>query len=91
MGLGEQAESTSYQETDRNRNIIPQVDSTMDSRDHLNQTPDSIDLTESPVKNTNTQRHIEKINEDTSDGDIDKMIKFNKDTASTIYRKDTNE
>ena len=48
----------------------------MDSRDSLNQTPDSIDLTESPVKHTNTQKHIEKINEDTSDDDIDEMIKL---------------
>ena len=40
---------------DRNRNIIPQVNGTMDSRDILDQTPDSIDLTESPVKHTNTQ------------------------------------
>ena len=52
---------------------------------------DGIDLTESPVKHTNTQRHIVKINEDTSDDDIDEMIKFNKDKARTIYRKDTNE
>ena len=75
----------------RNRNIIPQVDGTMDSRDSLNQTLDSIDLTKSPVKHTNTQRDIEKINEDTSDDDIDKMIKFNKDKTRTIYRKDTIE
>ena len=91
MSLGEETESTSYEETDRNRNIIPQVDSTMDSRNSLNQTPDSIDLTKSPVKHTSTQRHIEKINEDTSDEDIDEMINFNKDKAGTIYRKDTNE
>ena len=91
MSLGEETESTSYEETDRTRNIIPQVDGTVDSRDSLNQTPDSTDLTESPVKHTNTQRHIEKINEDTSDDDIDEMIKFNKDKARTIYRKDTNE
>ena len=91
MSLGEETESTSYEETDRNRNIIPQVDSTMDSRDSLNQTPDSIDLTESPVKHSNTQRHIEKINEDTSDNNKDEMIEFSKDKARTIYRKDTNE
>ena len=51
----------------------------MDSRDSLDQTPDSIDLTKSPVKHTNTQRHIEKINEDTSDDDRDEMIDFDKD------------
>ena len=91
MSLGEEKDSTSYKETDRNRNIIPQVDGTMDSRDSLDQTPDSINLTKSPVKNTNTQRDIEKINEDTSDDDIDEMTEFNKDKARTIYRKDTND
>ena len=55
MSLGEEKESTSYEETDRNRNIIPQIDGTVDSRDSIDQTPDSIDLTESPVKYTNTQ------------------------------------
>ena len=91
ISLGEETESTSYKERDRNRYIIPQVDGTMDSRDSLNQTLDSIDLTKSPVKYKNTQRDTEKSNEDTSDNDIDKMIKFNKDKARKIYRKDTNE
>ena len=91
MSLGNETESTSYEEIDRNINIIPQVDGTMDSRDSLNQTPDSIDLTKSSGKHTNTQRDIEKINEDTSDDDIDEMIEFNKDKARTIYRKDTSE
>ena len=59
MSLGEETDSLSYEETDRNRDIIPQVDGTMDSRDSLDQTADSIDLTESPVKNTNTQSDIE--------------------------------
>ena len=63
----------------------------MESRDSLNQTPDSIDLTESPIKYKNTQRDTEKSNEDTSDNDIDKMIRFNKDKARKNYRKDTNE
>ena len=62
----------------------------MDSRDSLNQTPDRIDLTESPVKHTNTQRHVEKINEDTSDDDTDEMIDFDKDKARKICRKDIN-
>ena len=61
----------------------------MDSRDSLDQTPDSIDLTESPVKHTYTQRHIEKINEDTSDDDTDEMI--DNDKVKKTYRKDTNE
>ena len=82
ISLGEEIESTSDDEIDRNRNIIPQVNGTVDSRDSLDQTPDSIDLTESPVKHTNTQRHLEKINEDTSDDDTDEMIDFNfKDKA----------
>ena len=91
MSLAEETDSTSYVETDRNRNIIPQVDGTVDSRDSLDQTPDSIDLTKSPEKNTNTQRDIKKMNEDTSDDDIDEMIEFNKDKARTIYRKDIND
>ena len=45
-------------------------------RDSLDKLPDSIDLTESPVKHTNMPRHIEKINEDTSDNDTDEMITF---------------
>ena len=91
ISLGEEIESTSYEEIDRNRNIIPQVDGTVDSSDSLDQTLDSIDLTESPVKHTNTQRHIQKINEDTSGDDTDEMIDFDKDKARKIYRKDTNE
>ena len=91
ISLGEEIESTSYEEIDRNTNFILQVDGTVDSRDSLDQTPDSIDMTESPVKHTNTQRHIEKINEDTSDDDTDEMIDFDKDKVRKIYRKDTNE
>ena len=62
----------------------------MDSRDSLDKTPDSIDLTESPVKHTNTQRQIEKINEDTSDNDKDETIIFDGDKAKKTYRKDIN-
>ena len=84
MSLGEETESTSYEERDRNRYIIPQVDGTMDSRDCLNQTPDSIDLTKSPVKYRNTQRNTEKSNDDISDNNIDEMIEFNTDKARKI-------
>ena len=56
ISLGEETESTSYKERDRNRHIIPQVDGTMDSRDSLNWTPHSIDLTVSPVKYKNAPR-----------------------------------
>ena len=53
INLGEEIESTSYEEIDRNRNIIPQVDGTLDSRNSLDQIQDSIDLTKSPVKHIN--------------------------------------
>ena len=43
-----------------NVSLIPQVDGVVDSRDSLDGTPDSIDLTESPEKNTKTQKHIER-------------------------------
>ena len=92
ISLSEEIESTSYEETDRNRNFIPQVNGTLDSRDSLDKTPDSIDLTESSVKNMNTQRHIEKINEDTSDDDdTDEISDFDKDRAKKTYRKNINE
>ena len=91
ISLGEETESTSYNERDRNRYIIPQVDGIVDSRDSLNQTLDSIDLTISPVKYRNAHRDPAKINEDTSDNDIDKMVKFNKDKVRKVYIKDTNE
>ena len=54
----------------------------MDSRDSLDQTPDSTDLTKSPLKHTSTQRHIEKINKDTSDNDTDEMITFDEEKAN---------
>ena len=62
----------------------------MDSRDSLDYTPDSIDLTKSPVKHTNTQRHIEKINEDTSDDDTDKQLPLIMIKQKKTYRKDKN-
>ena len=61
----------------------------MDSRDSFDQTPDSIDLTESPVKHINTQRQMQKINEDTSDDGTDETIMFDNDKAKKTYRKDT--
>ena len=62
----------------------------MDSRDSLDKTPDSIDLTKSPVKHTNWPRHIEKINEDTSDNDTDETIIFDGDKVKKTCRKDIN-
>ena len=47
-------ENTNYEIIDRNRSFVPQVDGIIDSRDSLEKTPDSIDLTESPVKHANT-------------------------------------
>ena len=91
ISLGEETESTNYKETDRDRYNIIQVDGTVDSRDSLNQTPDSIDLTESPVKCKNTQRDTEKSNKDTSDNYIDKMIEFNKNKSRKIYGRDIKE
>ena len=83
-------ENTSYEIIDRNRSFIPQVDGITDSRDSLDKIPDNINLTESPVKHTNTQRHTEKINEDTSDNDTDDTITFDKDKVKKTYRKDIN-
>ena len=54
ISLGEEMENTSYAIIDRNRSFIPQVEGIADSKDSLDRTPDSIDLTESPVKYTNT-------------------------------------
>ena len=59
----------------------------MDSRDSLDQTLDSIDLTESPVKHINTQRQMQKINEDTSDDDTDEMITFDDDKVKKTFRR----
>ena len=54
ISLGEEIENTSYEIIERHRSFIPQVDDIVDSRDSLDKTSDSIDLTESPVKHTNT-------------------------------------
>ena len=91
ISIGEEIESISYEERYRNRHTISQVDGTMDSRDSLNQTPDSVDLTVSPVKYRNEQSDTEKINEDTNDNDTGETVKFNKDNARKDYRKDRNE
>ena len=56
ISLGEEIESKSHKGRDRNGHIIPQLDSTVDSRDSLNQTLDSVDLTVSPEKYRNEQQ-----------------------------------
>ena len=62
----------------------------MDSRNSLDRTPVSVDLTESPVKHTNTQKQIEKTNEDTSDNDTDEMITYEPDQLKKSNRKNIN-
>ena len=54
ISLGEEIENISQTIADGNVSLIPQVDGIVDSRDGLDRTPDSIDLTESPEKNTKT-------------------------------------
>ena len=54
ISLGEEIENISCAIIDRNASFIPQVDGIVDSRDSLDRTPDSVDLTESPVKNIRT-------------------------------------
>ena len=89
ISLGEEIENTSYAIIDRNISFIPQVDGIVDSRDSLDKTPDSIDLTESPVKGTKTQKQIEKTNEDTSDNDTDEMIIYIADELKKTNRKNS--
>ena len=62
----------------------------MDSRDSLDQTPDSLDLTESPIKHMNIQGQMQKITDDTKDDDTDETITFDDDKVKKTYRKDTN-
>ena len=52
--LGEEMENISYATADINVSFIPQVDGIVDSRDSLDRTPVSVDLTESPAS---IQRH----------------------------------
>ena len=90
ISLGEEIENISQTIADGNVSLIPQVDGIVDSRDSLDRTPDSIDLTESPEKNTKTQKCIEKVNEDTSDNDTDEMITYETDELKKFNRKNIN-
>ena len=59
ISLCEEIENISQTIADGNVSLIPQVDGIVDSRDSLDRTPDSIDLTESPqkkYKDTKTDR-----------------------------------
>ena len=49
-----------------------------------------IDLTESPEKNTKTQKQIEKVNEDTSDNDTDDTVTYETDELKKSNRKNVN-
>ena len=73
-----------------NVSLIPQVDGVVDSRDSLDRTPDSIDLTESPEKNTKTRKRIKKANEDTSDNDTDETISYETDELKKSNSKNVN-
>ena len=90
ISLGEEIENISQTIADGNVSLIPQVDGIVDSRDSLDRTPDSIDLTESPEKNTRTQKHVEKTNEDISDNDTDEMITYETDELKKSNRKNVN-
>ena len=90
ISLVEEIENISQTIADGNVGLIPQVDGIVDSRDSLDRTSDSIDLTESPDKNTKTQKHIEKTNEDTSDNDTDEMITYETDELEKSNRRNIN-
>ena len=49
-----------------------------------------MDLTESPEKNTKTQKCTEKTNEDTSDNDTDETITYETDELKKSNRKNIN-
>ena len=87
ISLGEEIEHISQTIADGNVSLIPQVDGVVDSRDSLDRIPDSIDLTESPEKNTMIQKHIEKVNEDTSDNDTDDAVTYETDELKKSNRK----
>ena len=91
ISLGEEIESITDKGVDRNSHIIPQLDSTIDSRGSLNGTLDNVDLTTSPEKHRNEQTDRVKTNEDTNDNYTDNIVKFNKDKARKGNAKDRNE
>ena len=87
ISLGQEIENVSQTIADGNVSLIPQVDGIVDNRDSLDRTPDSIDLTESPEKNTKTRKPMEKVNEDTSDNDTGEMITYETDELKKSNRK----
>ena len=81
ISLGEEIENISQKIANGNVSLIPQVDGIVDSRDSLDRTSDSTDLTESPEKNTD---------EDTSDIDTDETITYETDELKKSNRKNIN-
>ena len=90
ISLGEKIENISQTITDGNISLIPQVDGVVDSRDSLDRTPDSIELTESPDKNTKIQTCTGKVNDNTSDNDTDEMITYETDELKKSSKKKVN-
>ena len=87
ISLGEEIENISQTMANGNVSLIPQVDGIVDSRDSLERTSDSIDLTESPEKNTKTQKCIEKTNEGISYNDTDEMITYETDELKSLTER----
>ena len=56
ISLGEEIKNISQAIADGNVSLIPQIDGIVDSRNSLDRTQDSIDLTESPEKYTKTRK-----------------------------------
>ena len=73
-----------------NASLSPQVDGIVDSRESLDRTSNSIDLTEFPEKNTKTQKCIERTNEDTSNNDADETITYEIDEIKKSNRQNIN-
>ena len=90
ISLGEEIGNISQTIADGDVSLIPQVDGIVDHRDSLDKTPDSIDLTESPEKNTKTQKQIEKVNEDTSNNDTDDTVTYETDESKKSNKKNVN-
>ena len=69
LSLSEQIEATECHRKHRKVNIISQVDGIVDSTDSLHQTPNSVDLTVSPVKHKNPK--VDKGNKNRGANDED--------------------
>ena len=91
LSLGEEIETTDHHRKHRKEYMIPQVDAIEDSMDSLSTTPESVDLTVSPVKHMNAKADNANNGTDTNDKDKDENIKFNKGKTPRRYTKDRNE